>query len=102
MTDGCGNVGVQSQTVTYTRDTELPVITLVAAASLPCNPTAAQIDAAFGAASVSDNCSQNLIAQGIGRSGERRRLLVPDDEELDRDGRVRQRRRPVPDGHLQP
>ena len=65
VTDGCGNVGVQSQTVTYSRDTELPVITLVAAASLPCNPTPAQIDAAFGAASVSDNCSQNLIAQGI-------------------------------------
>ena len=65
VTDGCGNVGVQSQTVTYSRDTELPVITLVAAGALPCNPTAAQIDAAFGAASVSDNCSQNLIAQGV-------------------------------------
>ena len=65
VTDGCGNVGVQSQTVSYTRDTELPVITLAAAGTLPCNPTAAEIEAAFGAASVSDNCSQNLIAQGV-------------------------------------
>ena len=65
MTDGCGNVGVQSQTVSYTRDTELPVITLAAAGALTCNPTAAEIEAAFGVASVSDNCSQNLIAQGV-------------------------------------
>ena len=102
VTDGCGNVGVQSQTVSYTRDTELPVITLAAAGALTCNPTAAEIEAAFGAASVSDNCSQNLIAQGVVGQESGAGCVVPDDQELDRDGRLRQRRRSVADGQLHP
>src|SRR5206468_7704834 len=47
-----------------TRDTSLPVITLAAASALPCNPTDAQIAAAFGSASVTDNCSSGLVASG--------------------------------------
>src|SRR6185436_5210317 len=64
VTDNCGNTGTNSQTVTYTRDVTAPVITLAAATSLGCNPTAAEIEAAFGAASVSDNCSTGLVATG--------------------------------------
>src|SRR5260221_7644765 len=41
------------------------MITLTAAATLGCNPTAAQIAAAFGTASVSDTCSQGLVASGV-------------------------------------
>ncbi len=63
-TDGCGNVGTNFQTVTFTRDTENPVITLTAAGTLGCNPTSAQIAAAFGTASVTDNCSVGLVATG--------------------------------------
>src|SRR5207244_2978295 len=64
VTDNCGKTGINSQTVYFTRDTALPVITLAAASALPCNPTAAQIAAAFGSASVSDNCSSGLVASG--------------------------------------
>jgi len=46
-------------------DGSAPVITLSAPGSLGCNPTSAQINAAFGSASVSDNCSSGLIANGI-------------------------------------
>jgi len=65
VTDDCGNPGTASQTVTYTRDTEPPQITLLPAATLGCNPTLAEIEAAFGAASVSDNCSSGLVATGV-------------------------------------
>src|SRR5438309_2248994 len=64
VTDGCGNTGTASQTVTFTRDTQNPVITLAAASALGCNPTDAQIAAAFGAATVTDNCSSGLVATG--------------------------------------
>ena len=64
VTDACGNTGTASQTVTFTRDLTAPVITLTAASSLGCNPTTAQIDAAFGSASVTDNCSTGLTATG--------------------------------------
>ena len=57
-------MGTKSQAVTYTRDTEDPVITLTASTSLGCNPTDAQIAAAFGTASVTDNCSVGLVASG--------------------------------------
>src|SRR5260221_4377961 len=57
VTDNCGNTGTASQTVTYRRDTQAPVITLASASSLGCNPTTAQIAAAFGSATVTDNCS---------------------------------------------
>src|SRR5439155_745261 len=53
-----------SQTVTYTRDTTKPVITLAAASGLGCNPTTADIAAAFGGATVSDNCSSGMTATG--------------------------------------
>ncbi|MBL0337579.1 MAG: hypothetical protein IPP73_20345 [Chitinophagaceae bacterium] len=68
VTDACGNVGTASQTVTYTRDTELPVITLAASTAVNCNPTQAEIDAAFGTATVSDNCSVGLTATGVVRN----------------------------------
>ncbi len=64
VTDGCGNTQSATQTVSYTRDTEKPMITVTPAATLPCNPTSAQIAAAFGTASVTDNCSTGLQASG--------------------------------------
>src|SRR5206468_3695128 len=64
VTDDCGNTGTASQTVTYTRDTDVPVISLASSSSLSCNPTASQVAAAFGAATVSDNCSSGLTATG--------------------------------------
>src|SRR5207248_2963767 len=64
VTDACGNTGTASQTVSYTRDTDKPVITLAAATTLGCNPGTALIAAAFGSASVSDVCSPSLTAAG--------------------------------------
>jgi hypothetical protein len=64
VTDACGNTGTACQTVHYTRDTIAPVITLTDPGTLPCNPTATQIAAAFGTASVTDNCSSGLTAIG--------------------------------------
>ncbi|THU30207.1 hypothetical protein FAM09_30360 [Niastella caeni] len=43
-------------------DTQAPVITLTASTSVPCNPTAANIVAAFGTATVADNCTTGLTA----------------------------------------
>jgi len=62
VTDACGNTGTQTQTITFTRDTEAPGITVTANTAVVCNPTAAQIAAAFGTASVADNCSTGLTA----------------------------------------
>jgi hypothetical protein len=45
-------------------DTQKPVITLQPPATLKCNATAADVAAAFGAATVTDNCSTNLTATG--------------------------------------
>src|SRR6185369_17353061 len=64
VTDHCGNNSTTSQTVSYTRDLIAPTITLDPASSVGCNPTAAAIAAAFGSASVSDNCSSGLTATG--------------------------------------
>jgi hypothetical protein len=64
VTDGCGNTQTATQTVTFTRDTEVPVISLAPATALGCNPTSAQIAAAFGGATVTDNCSTGLTATG--------------------------------------
>ena len=50
--------------MSFKRDTTAPVITVAASSTLACNPTAADIAAAFGAASVSDNCSVGLVATG--------------------------------------
>jgi len=64
-TDACMNAALPvSITFTWTQDLVLPVITLTAASTLPCNPTTAQIEAAFGTATVTDNCSNGLIAAG--------------------------------------
>jgi hypothetical protein len=65
VTDAAGNTGTASQTVTFTRDTQVPVIALSPAAALGFNPSDAEIAAAFGAASVSDNCSVGLAATGV-------------------------------------
>src|SRR5439155_17155575 len=64
-TDGCGNSSTTSQTINFTRDVEAPVITVTASATVPCNPTSAQITAAFGTASVTDNCSTGLTASFV-------------------------------------
>src|SRR6185436_1667545 len=56
-TDGCGNSATASQTITYTKDLTAPVITIAPATPITiCNPTAAQVSAAFGNATASDNC----------------------------------------------
>src|SRR6185369_14068095 len=60
--DACGNTGSQTQTITFTRDTQAPVISVTTATNPACNPTAADINAAFGTASVTDNCSTGLTA----------------------------------------
>jgi len=62
-TDLAGN---QATTTYNTRvDNELPVITLNAASSLSCNPTEEDIADAFGSVqSVTDNCSEELVASG--------------------------------------
>src|SRR4051812_49946405 len=59
-----GNIGPASQTLTYSKDTTPPVITLAATGSLNCNPSASEIAAAFGAATVNDDCSSGLTASG--------------------------------------
>jgi len=64
--DACGNNAVQvSRTVTWKVDVTAPVITLDgtqgANPNLGCNPTPAQIEAALGTATVTDNCD-NLTA----------------------------------------
>src|SRR5438477_9784976 len=64
VTDACNNTGTETQTITFTRDNTAPVITLTPAAAVACNGTAADVAAAFGTASVTDNCSTGLTATG--------------------------------------
>ncbi|MFV8337531.1 T9SS type A sorting domain-containing protein, partial [Flavobacterium sp. RSP29] len=60
VTDACGNAATAVfRTVTWTVDTEKPVITATgtpANGTLGCNPTAALITAALGTATATDNC----------------------------------------------
>jgi hypothetical protein len=47
--DACNNSSTASQTVTYTKDVTAPVITIAAFTPVTiCNPTPAQVSAAFG------------------------------------------------------
>ena len=62
VTDICGNIGTNSQTVSFTRDTTIPIIAITAATALGCNPSVANINNAFGTATVTDNCSSGLLA----------------------------------------
>src|SRR5205085_1409166 len=56
-TDGCGNSSTESRTVSWTYDVTAPVITATGTtATLGCNPTATDIDAALGSAVATDNC----------------------------------------------
>src|SRR5262249_2217184 len=64
-TDACGNTATTSQTVSFTRDTQAPTITVTNTSALNCNPTATDIAGAFGAATVSDNCSTGLTASFV-------------------------------------
>jgi hypothetical protein len=52
--------GYASQTVTFTRDIQAPVIALGSSTSIVCNPLQTQINAAFGAATVTDNCFNRI------------------------------------------
>jgi hypothetical protein len=63
--DAAGNIGTASQTLTFVRDTEKPIITVTPAATIGYNPSDAEIAAAFGSAAVSDNCSSGLVATGL-------------------------------------
>src|SRR6185295_7417127 len=58
VTDACGNSAISvSRQVTWTQDSIAPVITATGTTlTLGCNPTSAQIDAALGTATVTDNC----------------------------------------------
>src|SRR5262249_23309505 len=58
VSDACGNAATPvSRTVTWTQDTTPPVITATGTTlSLGCNPTAAQINAALGTATATDDC----------------------------------------------
>ena len=56
-TDACGNTSTASRTVTWTEDTTPPVITPTGTTlTLGCNPTSAQINAALGSATATDDC----------------------------------------------
>src|SRR4029079_8818346 len=59
VTDACGNSALEvSRTVTWTIDTEIPVITATGTTlALGCNPTAGEMDAALGTATATDNCT---------------------------------------------
>ncbi|MFM9009030.1 MAG: hypothetical protein ACKORE_10680, partial [Bacteroidota bacterium] len=68
-TDGCGNTTNYVQTFTFKFDTVAPVIvhntTGVVNGStqdIGCNPTSADITAAFGTVSASDNCDASVLA----------------------------------------
>jgi hypothetical protein len=61
-TDHSGNTATVSQVVTFSRDTEAPVITISPSSDPGCNPDATAISNAFGTATVNDNCSTGLTA----------------------------------------
>src|SRR5204863_303391 len=58
--DACNNSASATRTISWTSDVTPPVITptgsIANGGDLGCNPTAAQIDAALGTATASDNC----------------------------------------------
>jgi hypothetical protein len=58
VSDACGNAAAPvTRTVTWTEDTQAPVITATGTTlNLGCNPTDAQIEAALGSATATDNC----------------------------------------------
>jgi hypothetical protein len=57
-TDACTNSATTTRMVTWTVDTEVPVITATGTTlTLGCNPSAADINAALGTATATDNCS---------------------------------------------
>src|SRR4030095_2348963 len=60
VTDACGNAATPaSRTVTWTKDTGAPVITAMGTTStLGCNTSAADIEAALGTATATDNCGR--------------------------------------------
>src|SRR6185436_12247791 len=78
VSDACGNPAVAvSRTVTWTEDSEAPVITATGTTlTLSCNPLAAAIDAALGSATATDNCGVGapvavdsaVTSSGCGRS----------------------------------
>ncbi len=61
--DICGNVALSvTRTVTWSIDTQVPVITTSGTTlALGCNPTAADIEAALGTATVEDNCNIDIL-----------------------------------------
>src|SRR6185436_7630328 len=80
--DGCGNTGSQTQTITFTRDTEAPVITVTAATNPVCNPTAAQITAAFTDGAEQGTCCSRPITRtwtavdGCGNTGSQTQTIT--------------------------
>src|SRR5438094_140841 len=78
VSDACGNAATSvSRTVTWTVDTQAPVITATGTTlALGCNPSASDINAALGTATAIDNCSVGtptasdsaVTSSGCGRS----------------------------------
>src|SRR5438094_627866 len=78
VSDACGNAATSvSRTVTWTADTQAPVITATGTTlALGCNPSASDINAALGTATATDNCSVGtptardsaVTSSGCGRS----------------------------------
>src|SRR6185369_7926822 len=78
-TDGCGNTATASRTATWTFDVTAPTITTTGTPAngvLGCNPTTADINAALGTATATDNCGSATLtstdgavaSNGCGRS----------------------------------
>jgi hypothetical protein len=70
-TDGCGNDIAVSQTISYSVDTEDPTVATTEGndASIGCNPTAAQIEAAFTAPTFADNCGDPTVTVSTAHTG---------------------------------
>src|SRR5204862_1470412 len=58
--DGCDNTATTSQPICFPTRRSSHLITVTASTPVNCNPTSSDIAAAFGTATVSDNCSTEL------------------------------------------
>ena len=69
-TDACGNTATAARTISWKVDVTAPVITAAGSVAdgsdLGCNPTAAQIDAALGTATATDDCDAVSVSDADG------------------------------------
>src|SRR5260221_13176556 len=64
VTDACGNTGTATQTVSYTRDTTRPVITLAAAGAVVCKIGRASGRAEVEVSAVAEELKKRVAAAG--------------------------------------